>query len=100
MSDEISIKVNIADTVFPLTIAISDEEQVRKAAKLINEHVKRYREEYGIADKSTILSMIALQLAGELQQFKDKNISEESGVTHELKEINDLVEDVMNSNHD
>ncbi len=36
---EISIKINIADRVYPLRVESAEEEVIRHAAKLINEKV-------------------------------------------------------------
>ena len=45
---EISIKINIADRVYPLRVESAEEEVIRHAAKLINEKVKEYIEENGL----------------------------------------------------
>jgi hypothetical protein len=41
---EISIKINIADRVYPLKVNMEEEEIIRRAAKLINDRVKEYQE--------------------------------------------------------
>jgi cell division protein ZapA (FtsZ GTPase activity inhibitor) len=92
MKEEISIKVNIADVVYPMTISREDEENVRKAAKMINEQVKRYREEYGIADKGNILSMVALQLASELLQYQQRNHAEDTDIAQNIRQINHMLD--------
>lgn len=61
--EEISIKVNIGDRFYPLRIKLSEEEKVRKAAKLINERAKFYIETYSVQDKQDALAMVALELA-------------------------------------
>lgn len=95
MKDEISIKVNIADVVYPLTISMKDEENVRKAAKMINEQVRVYREDYGITDKSNILSMVALQLASEVLHFRDKNLVEDNGISENIRQLNEMLEEQL-----
>jgi cell division protein ZapA len=39
MSDQLSIKITIADRSYPLTIKREEEEGVRKAAKMISDNV-------------------------------------------------------------
>src|SRR5690606_5439626 len=39
---EISIKINIADRIYPLRITTEEEEIVRRAAKLINDRMKEF----------------------------------------------------------
>jgi cell division protein ZapA len=60
---EISIKINIADRVYPLKINSEDEENVRKAAKLVNDRLKEFQENYAVRDKQDLLSMCVLQIA-------------------------------------
>ncbi len=62
---EISIKINIADRVYPLKINSEDEENVRKAAKLVNDRIKEFQENYAVRDKQDLLSMCVLQIATE-----------------------------------
>jgi cell division protein ZapA len=62
---EISIKINIADRVYPLKINSEDEENVRKAAKLVNDRLKEFQENYAVRDKQDLLSMCVLQIATE-----------------------------------
>jgi cell division protein ZapA (FtsZ GTPase activity inhibitor) len=64
--DELSIKVNIADRTYPLTVKADEEEKVRKAAKLINDKLKAYSNQFAVRDKQDIISMCALELATEL----------------------------------
>ena len=47
---ELSIKVNIAGRVYPLTVKREEEETVRKAAKLINDRMKDYEENYSTTE--------------------------------------------------
>jgi cell division protein ZapA len=91
MKEEISIKVNIADVVYPLKVSIQDEENVRKAAKLINEKIKLFKNDYEISDKSNLLSMVALQFACEVLQYKDKAWIEVDGVSVQVKDIQNLL---------
>jgi cell division protein ZapA len=69
---EISIKINIADRVYPLKINSEDEENVRKAAKLVNDRIKEFQENYAVRDKQDLLSMCILQIATEHLNL-DKN---------------------------
>ena len=45
---EISIKINIADRVYPLKINMEEEEVVRRAAKLINDRIKELQDKYAM----------------------------------------------------
>jgi cell division protein ZapA (FtsZ GTPase activity inhibitor) len=54
---EISIKISISDRIYPLKVNTEEEEIVRRAAKVINERIKDYQENYAVRDKQDLLSM-------------------------------------------
>ena len=60
---EISIKINIADRIYPLRISMEEEEIIRRAAKLINDRIKEFQENYAVKDKQDLLSMAVLHYA-------------------------------------
>ncbi len=62
---EISIKVLIGDRQYPLKISSVEEENVRKAAKLVNERSKFYTENFSVQDKQDAIAMSALEFASE-----------------------------------
>ncbi|MES2558744.1 MAG: cell division protein ZapA [Bacteroidota bacterium] len=93
--DELSIKVNIADRFYPLSVNAEQEEQVRKAAKLINDKLKAYEKQFSVKDKQDILSMCALELATELIQLQSKPLIEDNGLSKELSEIQHLLKHVQ-----
>lgn len=92
--DELSIKVNIADRFYPLSVNAEQEEQVRKAAKLINDKLKAYEKQFSVKDKQDILSMCALELATELIQLRSKPLIEDDGLSEELSKIQHLLKQV------
>lgn len=92
--DELSIKVNIADRFYPLSVTAEQEEQVRKAAKLINDKLKLFEKQFSVKDKQDILSMCALELATELIKLQDKPLIEDNGLSEELKVIQNLLKEV------
>lgn len=60
---DISIKINIADRIYPLRISMEEEEMIRRAAKLINDRIKEFQENYAVKDKQDLLSMAVLHYA-------------------------------------
>jgi cell division protein ZapA len=59
---EISLKILIAGRTYPLTIKKEDEQSVQNAAKMINEKVKEFEQNYSVRDKQDLLAMSALNL--------------------------------------
>ena len=68
MSNQLKIKLSIADRVYPLTINPSQEEGLRLAAKKIEEMIKRFEKSYAVRDKQDVLAMCALQFAAQVEQ--------------------------------
>lgn len=88
--DELSIKVNIAGRIYPLTIKAEEEECIRKAAKEINEKIKEYQKMYAVRDKQDLLAMCALEYSTNANlNAIDKEIS------YELKEIQSMLNSVL-----
>jgi cell division protein ZapA (FtsZ GTPase activity inhibitor) len=91
MSELISIKVAIADKIFPLKVSADEEENIRKAADLINKKIKTYIEQYSIKDKQAALSMCALELATELLNSETQKTAEQNEIMWKLLEIDSLL---------
>jgi cell division protein ZapA len=84
---EISIKINIADRVYPLKINSEDEENVRKAAKLVNDRLKEFQENYAVRDKQDLLSMCVLQIATEHLNLDRQQGATSLTVTQKIEQI-------------
>ena len=90
---ELSIKVTIASRIYPLKINISEEENVRKAAKLINEKIKDYEDNYSVRDKQDLLAMCCLQFASEIIVGESKKTIETNGLAEKVNGLDKLVSD-------
>ncbi|MGO2359024.1 cell division protein ZapA [Mesonia sp.] len=87
-NDKLKIKLSIADRIYPLTIAPSQEEGLRKAAKKIEEVIKQYEQSYAVRDKQDVLAMCALQFASKTEQHSINNDKE---VIDARRKLSDLV---------
>ena len=63
---EISIKVEIAGSVFPLKVSADDEQNIKEAVDLINNKIAEFEKNYAIKDKKDVLGMVMLQLVAQL----------------------------------
>lgn len=72
MDDKLSIRVNVADRYYPLKIDRSDEERIRRAAKMINDKVLQYKQHYSDKDLQDFLGMAALQFVIKLLELEEK----------------------------
>jgi cell division protein ZapA (FtsZ GTPase activity inhibitor) len=89
MDDKLSIRVNVAERFYPLKISRSDEEKIRKAARLINEKVLQYKQRYTDKDLQDFLAMAALQFVIKMIECEEK-----TDVVPFLEQIKDLEQEL------
>ena len=85
--DKLSIKINIANRIYPMKIERSSEEYIRKAVKKIEERLKFYEDNYAIKDKQDLLAMCLIEYASKFESINNKNVVQDDGLTEKLKEI-------------
>jgi cell division protein ZapA len=89
----LSINIKIDGRIFPLEINRDEEERYRKAAKMVNEIVSKFRTEFRDQESQDILAMSAFQIAlsnTELQERDDNSL-----FIDELKNLNDDISDFL-----
>jgi cell division protein ZapA (FtsZ GTPase activity inhibitor) len=97
MSDQLKIKLSIANRVYPLTIDPEQEEGLRKAAQKIDAMIKQFEHSYSVRDKQDVLAMCALQFASQNEQktIDTEYLNEE--VEEKLVAIDQLLGEYLNS---
>lgn len=95
---EISIKINIADRVYPLKVNTEEEEIIRKAARLINERIKDYQDNYAVKDKQDLLSMCVLHYATQVLSAEKKGVREDTDLTETVDELERVLTDFFSKN--
>ena len=88
---EISIKINIADRVYPLKVNMEEEEIIRRAAKLINDRIKEYQENYAVRDKQDLLSMAVLHYATSSLKAEKKVTVEDTDIAEKVYQLDHLL---------
>ncbi|MFN0293350.1 MULTISPECIES: cell division protein ZapA [Pedobacter] len=88
---EISIKITIADRIYPLKVSMEEEEIVRRAAKIINERIKDYQENYAVRDKQDLLSMAVLHYATAVLKAEHKVQHQDTTVADKVEELDSLL---------
>ncbi|MCW5520757.1 cell division protein ZapA [Aureitalea sp. L0-47] len=91
MSNHLKIKLSIADRVYPLTINPDQEEGLRKAAKKIEEMIKRFEKSYAVRDKQDVLAMCALQFAAQVEQKAIDKDSDSQQIEKKLQALSELL---------
>jgi cell division protein ZapA len=95
MAEALKIKLTIADRLYPLTIQADQEEGLRKAAKRIEEMIKRFEQSYAVRDKQDVLAMSALQFAAQVEQKELDNAQDVVELEHRLQSLDHLVQEVL-----
>ncbi|RYY07568.1 MAG: cell division protein ZapA [Sphingobacteriaceae bacterium] len=90
---DISIKINIADRVYPLKVNTEEEEIIRRAAKLINDRIKDYQENYAVKDKQDLLSMCVLHYATTSLKAEKQVLVEDTEVTEKVYQLDLILSD-------
>ncbi|MBK6640486.1 MAG: cell division protein ZapA [Bacteroidia bacterium] len=93
--DELSIKVTIANRIYPLKIKRADEERVRKAAKMVNDRIREYEQQYSVSDKIDLIAMCAMQFATELVNTTESQEEERQQLSNEITSIDKVLSDYI-----
>jgi cell division protein ZapA len=93
MDDKLSININIADRLYPLRIDRNEEENIRKATKIINEKVVQYKQKYASKDLQDCLAMATLQFV--IQKFDTEKRIDISPLVDELEVMNDFLAEFL-----
>ena len=91
MKEDVSIKVKIADRIFPIKVSAQEEYFVRKAVKNIDQKIKEIRAHYGIKEYKDVLAMIALELATDQAKYEAKKWIEDDGVTEQIEGLDEML---------
>ena len=81
MGNKLSIKLHIANRIYPMKIERESEEYIRNAVKQIEGRLKFYEENYAIKDKQDLLAMCLIEYASKFESVYNKNVVEDDGFT-------------------
>lgn len=84
---EVSLKVEIASSVYTLKVSSGEEPSVKKAAELINQKIAEFEKQYAVKDKKDVLAMVTLQLVSQLHK-------QAATAEHELSILKEVFADV------
>ena len=91
MKDQLSIKVTIAGRIYPLTIERLEEENVRKAVKLINEKVSEYQRSFNDKDTQDFLVMTCLPYVTQSLELQRTIQRDDKSVLDRLEKIDKAI---------
>jgi len=91
----LSIKINIANRTYPMTINRNAEENIRKSVKKIEERLKFYEKNYAIKDRQDLLAMCLIEVATKLESLNDSADKENKDVELTLESIESALSKVI-----
>ena len=93
--DKLSIKIKIYDREYPMKVDPADEENIRRAGKLINDRLRSYREKFGLDDKQDLLAMVAFDSTVERLKVEGKSHQVDDSVEHRLAKLNQIISEAV-----
>ena len=87
-----SIKLNIANRIYPMKIERRSEEYVRNAVKQIKVRLKFYEENYAIKDQQDLLAMCLIEYASKFESVNSNDVVKDDGLTEKLESIEKMLD--------
>ena len=92
---ELSIKVKIANRVYPLTVKAAEEEGIRKSAESINHSISEFERLYDVKDKQDLLAMVALKIASKNFELENNGIVDDAGIEEDLIKMEQIFDRIL-----
>ena len=89
--DKLSIKLHVANRIYPMKIERKSEEFIRNAIKTIEERLKFYEENYAIKDKQDLLAMCLIEYASKFESVNNEKVVDDDGLNKKLAKIESLL---------
>jgi len=87
---ELSIKIKIANRVYPLTVNAKEEEGIRRAAEKINHSINEFERLYAVKDKQDLLAMVALKISSHNYELENKGTLIDADIEEDLLKIEQM----------
>jgi cell division protein ZapA len=91
----LAIKLKIGDREYPMRVKIEYESKIRYAGMLINEKLRKYKDEFGLDDTQDLLAMAAFDCMIEYLENKEVNAGDSEQIKSSISHISMLLEKVL-----
>ena len=78
-----------------MKVKTEDEAKIRLAGKMINDRLKRYREEFGLDDKQDLLAMVAFDSMVQSMEQNEINAEDSKILKSKIVQISDHLESLI-----
>jgi len=89
--ETLAIRIKIGDREYPMRVKIEDESKIRHAGKLINEKMRKYKDEFGLDDHQDLLAMVAFDCMVESLETNEVNAEDSEHIKASISHINALL---------
>lgn len=89
--ETLAIKLKIGDREYPMRVKTEDESKIRQAGKLINEKLRKYKDEFGLDDNQDLLAMVAFDCMVEALETNEANAGNSEQIKTSILNINALL---------
>lgn len=100
--EDTTLEVKIGNRTYPLSANRGEEEDVRKAAELVNDYIKRLKGDFVVTDMTDLLAMAAFEFASKIVDSEETpkympSSKEDPEVGSRLDELNSFVSKYLES---
>jgi len=93
--DTLSIRIKIGDREYPMKVKADEEARIRRVGKLINDKIKKYRDEFGLEDRQDLLAMVAFDCMVESIELNETRGQEDEQVRTMVEQVNQRLESLL-----
>ncbi|MFO7823168.1 MAG: cell division protein ZapA [Cyclobacterium sp.] len=93
--DTLSIRIKIGDREYPMKVKADEEARIRRVGKLINDKIKKYREEFGLEDRQDLLAMVAFDCMVESMELNEDHTEGSEQVKNVILQVNQRLETIL-----
>lgn len=78
-----------------MKVKAEDEAKIRRVGKLINDKIRRYREEFGLDDRQDLLAMVAFDSMVEAMEMNEVSSEDSEQIASTLSQVNNQLKSVL-----
>jgi len=93
--ETLAIRLKIGAREYPMRVKMEDEAKIRHAGKLINEKLRKYKDEFGLDDIQDLLAMVAFDCMVESLETNEVNAEDSEKIRSSLAQINSLLSSAL-----
>ena len=95
MIEELAVKINICNRLYPMKVQAIDEKRVRTAGRLLNEQVEAYINKFGIDDKQDLLAMVAFDCLIKTLRLEESTTQETQSLEKQVDILVQLIDQAL-----